>query len=251
MNTERVFRHYCHILDKLIDDFDYFKYYFQSPSSIDDIIGEYEENFMPSLEIRFGISRGCLIDRGFGTVVKFNVMDKNGEPFALCEREERIYKLAQRSNFSKYLAECKYVGTYRKTIHSFYYGDMWDNMPDVFDESKAESAFSAAEEDGLDKDEIEIVIPLYAYEEFPSSGDCSSVDRSQAKGNYRNSPLGERNRIIAAAFMDYYGEAEYHDFSDFCELTGIDDLHLGNVYIDDCSVVLLDYAGFNSKSLEY
>lgn len=248
MNIERTFKHYCEILDEIIDNYDYFKYYFQYPVSIEDVLGEYETNWLNNIDIRFGISRGCIIDRGYGTVVKFNLYDCEGEPFELCEKEERIYKLAERSNFSKYLAECKYLGTYKKVIQ-FYpmESDVCGEFGETFDSAQVEKWMKEQAEDGMEMEEIYISIPLYGYEEV-ETGDSSGRPATKAPARYRQSPLGQRNGAIAVAFADYYGETEFHDFTEFCELVGINDLHLGNVCITDSDVILIDYAGYHDHN---
>ena len=80
MNKKLIFEYYSRLLDKLIDEHDYFKYYFQDPTT--QYFGRLREN---GLRIRCGIFRGCLISNNCDYVVKFPLSETGEE---CCEREE-------------------------------------------------------------------------------------------------------------------------------------------------------------------
>ena len=96
-----IYEHFAAILDKLMEE-SYFKYYFQTPWSLEDDI-----EISDTISIKYGASRGCIIDRDFPYVVKFDLyIDRENEIGTFCKKEIDTYEVARRANFSNYLVEC-------------------------------------------------------------------------------------------------------------------------------------------------
>lgn len=251
---DMIFKHYSRILDDLIDEYNFFRYYFQRPYSIgDDILGEYEaETFQAwCLDIRFGISRGCLIDNSYDYVVKFDFPDEIEN--ACCDDEVYIYNQAKCEGFEKYLAEPIFLGVYTKTINTYSAYDINTSMDDFygFDEEDFSNKLQSAKNDfGFEREEITIELPLYAYPRaeyynFPRVSDEDSA--RLAKSNCEESPLLERSMAVAATFMRQYGEEVFDAFSEFLQTMKINDLHAGNVMKHNGHLILTDYCGYHDK----
>ena len=249
---EQIFKHFSFILDELISDYNFFEYYFQNPYSLDeDILGEYEGGIFAncSLDIRFGASRGCIIDNCYDYVVKFDFPDR--VECACCEDEVNIYNDAISLGFEKYLAKPLFIGTYTKTIKTYTMSDIESNIIDFygFDEEEFSDKLQTAVDNwDMEKQEVTIEIPLYAYPraekyKFPY---VTNEESDRFIANLPDtSPLLERSASVAVAFVKEYGEEEFEKFSNFlCEMN-VNDLHAGNIMKVGDKLVLTDYCGFH------
>lgn len=251
---EQIFKHFSHILDELISEYNFFQYYFQCPYSIDeDILGEYEGGIFAnySLDMRFGASRGCIIDNCYDYVVKFDFPDQI--EYASCDEELGIYEMAESLGFEKYLARPIYLGNYKKTIHTYTHRDVTDNIIDFYgfnEEEFSDKLQMAVDNWDLEQEEITIEIPLYAYPraekyKFPK---VESEESSRFIASHSDtSPLLERSTAVAMAFVKEYGEEEFEKFSEFLYERNINDLHTSNIMKIGDHLVLTDYCGFHSN----
>lgn len=247
MNSREVFAHYITILDNLIDDYNFFRFYFQSPYSLDEnIVGEYEEGYLKeeNIDIRFGASRGCIIDYNFPYVVKF---DLDGEQGA-CENEVKTYETAKLAGFERYLCEPIYLGDYIRTFEFYPYTEIVCN--NVFFNNFNENDFTEelyyAMDEGLNTKTITICIPLYAYpraEKYSAKIDYSHEVKNEVRKSH--SPLAERSSTIGCAFIDEYGLMAFKEFSDFLEEHKVNDLHSGNIMSLNGHLIITDFSGYN------
>ena len=100
MNREEVFKHYSHILDTLIDDTLFYKYFFQNPFCLnDDIYGCFNKPW----NIHFGATRACVEDETYPYVIKTNLQD-----FTACEDEEEAYRDAVNEGLENRLYDALY-----------------------------------------------------------------------------------------------------------------------------------------------
>ena len=94
-----------------------------------------------------------------------------------------------------------------------------------------------------------ISLQLYAY---PRAISFSSYRYNylskEEEEEISESPLAQRNELIAAAFIQDWGFDKFEALSEFCEDCDINDIHTGNVGIIRGKIVLIDYAGFHSSS---
>lgn len=251
MNKEKIFNHFAAILDNMIDNSLFWDTYFQMPSSIPNIYGsDIDDESIPSnISIRFGISRGCIIDNEYDYVVKFDVeTDSSGD--SICEREVDLYASAREYGVEKYLVHPSYIGTYIKTI-TFYdakkmehYIDWLEYDPVGFDED-----FMEREEKFGELKRITIEVPLYAYERAYGYNFTMLVDSEEERchsiAEASCSPLRKRSLQVAMEFIHRYGVEEYEKFGVFLEDNNVNDLHPGNVGELNNEFVLIDFAGFH------
>jgi len=254
MKATMIFNHYKNILDELLSESNFFKYYFQVPTSLcEDICWEdWEEEcralFDNSTSIRFGATRGCFIDDTYDYVVKFDLPEaqENGS----CSDEVLIYDAAVQNDLEKFFAQPIYLGTYTKKIKFYPYSDLYDyfDCPEFFDETFfCKKLQSMIEEYDMEKEEITISIPLYAYpraerhEFHVYEEDQDEIYRSISRSN---SPLVEREAGIGYAFVSLYGEEVFDALTEFCDEHEINDLHTGNVMEVNGELIFTDYCGY-------
>lgn len=231
MSNNTIFNHYCEVIDSLIDNYDYFKLYFQHPESMGDID-------LDDVKLRFGISKGCIIaDNDF--VVKFNLSD-----YTYCDKEEWVYDAAKSQDLSYYLTECFYLGEYKRTIKTC---DINEQYCPYFNCDIR--SFVISNEHQVKN--ITICIPLYCYKKVDIIWSDKYHNDDFEKGcpldSYTNSPIGQRNWRIAEKFIELYGEEEFNRFTEFCEDYEIADLHSGNCGFINDKLVFLDYSGFEDE----
>ena len=251
MDKKEIFQHYSRILDNMLDESLFFDTYFQSCYSMEDIEGSIDDAAVPEgLDIRFGVSRGCLIDNDYDYVVKFDI-DFDNDGGSICEREIEFYREAARKGLEKYFASAAYIGTYTKTITFYNIEEIERNLDWIdYNPTDFDEAFMRAEDNFGELLPITISIPLYAYPKADSycysnlieeeEERCKSIARSS------DSPLRRRNLQIAMEFIHLYGEDEYDRLSDFLELCDINDLHYKNMGFIDGNLVIIDYGGYHS-----
>lgn len=236
MKTE-IFEHYSNILDNLISVYDFAKYYFQNPFTLDNGIRE------GNLKIVSGSSRGCIIDTSYDWVVKY---DLEGCGVNTCEKEEHIYEAAMRNSVEKFFVEAIYLGTYCRSFEYFeeksfehVYCHVESFMADDFMEEVGEK-----EEEGEKKKVISIELPLYAYRRANAFFPESILDVGKVRKKLGVSPLTEKHIVVGHEFSKAYTEEEYKKLVAFLEKEGINDLHCGNVGMINGKPVLIDYCGY-------
>lgn len=239
MRFNEVFKFYSNIIDEMIESDDFFKLFFQRPTSYDDNMDGFCARNRAHYEVCFGASRGCIVSDCQDYVVKFDV-----EEYDYSRVEEDITEYAFNCGMDKYIAPCTYIGTYHKKIHFYDINDL-DGFccSEYFDSSELEDIYERSDCEYMD---INIAIPLFAYPKaithphYASAPDRSCYDIASK----HDSPLDNQSREIAARFIEEYGEDAYIEFSDFCLEHGINDIHTGNVGTIDGRFVIIDYAGF-------
>lgn len=235
MNQRAIFRHFSVILDKLISKSDFYKIYFQAPYTTDDDIKI--NNF---LSLSTGISRGCLIDKRYNYVVKFqlNNVEKN-----FCDKESNIYDYAMACGLEKCFARPIYIGTYTNTFKSYLLDDVLQTIDTWYDEDEFYKKFPEVKE-FCEKTLITISIDLFAYPRAKTHIPLNSYSQNDEKyAKNFSSPLGEFNLAIAAEFISEYGEEFYDSLTDFLYHWGINDIHYGNIGKINGNICIIDYAG--------
>ena len=242
MDKIEIFNHFSELLDNLIIDFNFFKYYLQEPYSLDEDIYPSDWNY-EDLIFYNGATRACLLDKNFPYVIKFNLCN-----FESCEFEEEIYSKANHCGLEKYFEELFYVGTYERviTFPSFEALNEYSWSRFFWDEKEFNEILELVEQDYFS--EIKISIPLYAarrgqkvkfdYNFFftPSS--------EVEKERFNKSPLIKESPIIAENFIKNYGTEEFFKLSDFLTFHRINDLHSDNVMFFEDGLKISDYAGY-------
>lgn len=250
MNKNEVFTHFSSILDNMLYHSLFFCTYFQNPDSEEDFYGSYDDPAMPdNLKIKFGATRGCIIDDNYDYVVKFDV-EADAFGFA-CEREKELYGCAQANFLDQYFAPCIYLGKYVKTIQFYDYFDITRNLNWCgYNWQEYEEDFMREEEKFGNIHEITISIPLYAYPKarpHALMGIMGSSDENEYmhKAQKITSPMRDSNLAVAIDFIRQYGEEEYQRLTDFLYEKDINDLHLSNFGDIDGHYVCLDYSGYH------
>lgn len=239
MKKLEIFNAYCEVLDDLLENNNFMKYYLQNPTSL--VHGFSYKN----VTIDCGITKGCISIAPLNYIVKFNLTEDN---YHFCEKEQSIYWLAKRAGFGQYFPETMFIGTYSKTIH------FWPQ--ESFKESSydCEEAFDQEFETALkDKtlgelEDITINLPLFAYEKCDIIGvvEDESINGIIFPKN-TTSPLLEIDKTIAKTFIDCYGYEEFYDFSKFLALLNIHDLHNNNCGFVNERFVILDFSSLTSS----
>ena len=250
MNKQAVFSHFSKILDDMIENSSFFSYYFQQPHSLDDIYGSYADVALSeNLAIKFGATRGCIVDDEYDYVVKFDI-DEDGITGSACEREESIYMRAKEEGFAPYFAEVEYIGSFTKT-YMFY--DAWriEQKISYCDYYDFEDDFMQHEDDYGELRPVTVSIPLYAYRRAQPHW-CNNPryeDNEEYKTMARkiNSPMRDRNLAVAIDFVREYGEEVYQALSTFMYEENINDLHGGNVGDIDGHLCFIDYSGYHGS----
>lgn len=249
MKATMIFNHFKNILDELIEESSFFAHYFQNPVSLgEDIIWEdweecrtlYENN----TSLCFGATRGCMVDDSYDYVVKFDLDEsENGS----CVEEVDIYDAAAQNGLERFFAKPIYLGTYTKTFKFF----PWDSsLPfDFFDETYFEEKLQKMiDEHRIERKEITISIPLYAYpkaERHEFHVYEEDQDETYRSVSHSNSPLVEREAGIGYAFVKQYGEEVFDALTEFLDKHEINDLHTGNVMEIDGELIFTDYCGYH------
>ena len=252
MNKQAVFGHFAALMDDMLDNSLFFPCYFQNPTTLDDnIYGSCDDAAVPeNVSIRFGVSRGCIIDENYDYVVKFDLDPEYME--SCCKREVNIFKHAKEHYLDQYFTEIEYLGTYTRTIQFYDYHAVsrafnWYGYDSDFDKD-----FMKEEDNYGDILPITISIPLYGCaradtvkrNQWAFSSDKNNDNYVKQVHSYSFSPLMERNEDVAVSFMRAYGEDVYARLSDFLEDEHVNDIHSGNVGMLNDKLVLIDYAGF-------
>lgn len=251
MNKHEVFAHFSSILDDMLDNSLFFETFWQAPYSSEDFYGSIDdESFPENLTMRFGATRGCLIDDNYDYVVKFDVEEDNNG--SACEREDYLYQEACKEQLNQYFAECMYLGTYTKTIRFYDYCNIDRNISWYgYNWQEFEQDFMEKEDYFGDIHDIVISIPLYAYpkaQPHRPMGIAGAHDENEYinKAQKIVSPMRNENLIVAIDFIRQYGEEEYHRITDFLLREDVNDLHQSNLGDIDGHYVLLDYSGYHS-----
>lgn len=255
MNKREVFKHFSNIFDDMLYHSLFWNTYFQAPYSMEDASGSIDNIAFPeNLSMKFGATRGCLIDTNYDYVVKFDIEgDANGYA---CEREEYLYNKATDAGVEQYFAECVYLGTYTKTIHFYDYRDIERNMNWCgYDWREFEQDFMENEDYFGEIHDITISIPLYAYPKaeehcympFPRGEENEYINKAQKIV----SPLRDRNLAVAIEFISEYSEDDYQTLTDFLCAYDINDLHAGNLADIKGHYTIIDYAGYHCGDSEY
>ena len=251
MNKQAIFAHFSKILDNMLDNSLFFETYFQYPTSIENIYGSADDEIMTeNLSIRFGATRGCIIDENYDYVVKFDVDEDDYG--SVCSVEHSIYQAAKSRNLHQYFAEVEYIGSYTKTIMFYDLYQINREMDPCYDYDNIEfdKEFAEHEDSFGELHPVTISIPLYAYRKAkPHWGIMHKNADSQTYRNIANSidsPMRERNLAVAIDFISEYGEEAYLELSEFMSEENINDLHSGNVGNIDGHFVFIDFAGYHS-----
>lgn len=252
MDKNMVFNHYSNILDNMIENSLFWSTFLQHGDSIDDVEGSIDDpSFPENLQMRFGISRACLIDDMFDWVVKFDIdCDAYGD--SMCEREVSLYKEAKANHLDAYFTQAVYIGTYHKSIQFYDYEKIdhylnWCGYnPEEFDEN-----FMKHEDDFGEIVPITINIPLFAYPRattYRYTMFYNNEETTELENEARSisSPLRKRALQIAMEFIYKYGMEQYQKLSDFLYENSVNDLHRNNIGCVNGNLVIIDYAGYYS-----
>lgn len=257
MKATMIFNHFKNILDELIDETNFFKFYFQNPATMEEDVywedwEEFDSLYTNSTSLRFGATRGCLIDDTYDWVVKFD-LDEAAE-HGTCDDEINFYDHAAQNHLEKYFAQPIYLGRYSKTFKFYNWCDIYEIFEDgypFFDETWfVDKLQEAIDNYDLTKKEITITIPLYAYPRaerydfYQHDYEACQNQETLKKVSDSNSPLIERNSRIGFIFAEKYGEEEFFRLSEFLEEMHIDDLHINNVMEVNGELVITDYSGY-------
>lgn len=250
MNKNEVFAHFSSILNDMLDTSLFFETFWQAPYSSEDFYGSYDDEALPeNLNIKFGATRGCIIDDNYDYVVKFDV-ESDALGYA-CEREEYLYNEASRENLNQYFAECVYLGTYTKVIRFYDYYEISRHMNWYgYNWQEFEQNFMNNEDYFGEIHDITISIPLYAYPKARPHyfmGVAGSQDENEyiSKAQKIVSPMRDSNLAVAVDFIRQYGEEAYQLVTDFLYANDINDLHCANFADIDGHYVAIDYAGYH------
>lgn len=242
---DKTFTFYSKVLDTLIENNEFFQYYFQAPYSlIDRSVADMDEAFncgKYNIEMYFGATRGCIVCDDCDEIIKFDL--DTVEAYA-CEDELNVYHAAEMCGLSKCFVRARYIGTYTKTIYTYSSYNFDFENDDYFSEFDFQSMIK---KDALTKCEITIKVPLFAYEKADNISFTSSAieDEDEKVAKSHNSPLLERSEVIAASFVHEYGETIYEELSNFLIEWDVNDIHYGNIGWVGGRFVLIDYAGYH------
>ena len=240
MNKKEVFAHYSHIMDDMLHGSLFFSCFFQNPTILDDnVYGDDTEGLPSTISIKFGATRGCIIDDDYDYVVKFDLDPSFGTK--ACSHELNVFNDAKVWGLDPYFSEVEYLGTYTRIIQFYDYRAIekhfnWYAYYGDFDED-----FMKEEENYGDVLPIVISIPLYGYKKASRVNRPRRVDRDFS---YGASPLAEHTEV-AFLFINEYGTDVFNSLSAFLEEENINDIHGGNIGLVDGHLVIIDYAGYN------
>lgn len=157
-----------------------------------------------------GVSRCALIDDDYEWVVKWSILGEKD----YCEDEVESFEAAKNYGIEQLMAEEAYIGDWVDEANYIYLR---------LYAAKRAISFYPTQYRGLTSEEEQL-----------SSG----------------SPLAERNESIAAAFICDWGLENFELLDKFCRDRRINDIHTGNVGLIGGRIVLIDYAGFHSSSVD-
>ena len=232
---QEIFQHFSKILDKQIQEHPFWAYYYAYPFSMEEVCGR-------NVKVVCGASRGCMIDRNYDWVVKWNL---DGVDTNYCEIEEQMYEKAVAAGVEDCFAPVYFLGTYRTKVWTWpalsYADDDW------YCDGTDEDFMTWVENNELteeDMEEVEIELPLWCARKAQDAFDLRSSEESEESAREYDSPLVERAIEIGAAFVETYGVDMYYELSAFLNENGVNDIHYGNIGMLDGEVVLIDYAGY-------
>ncbi len=249
MNKNEVFAHFSSILDNMLAHSLFFCTYFQQPCGGENFYGSIDDEAMPdNLKIRFGATRGCIVDDDYDYVCKFDVEPDNMG--SCCEREISIYSRAKEYNLNQYFAEAKFLGTYVKTIQFYDYDKIERNIDWFgYNWEDFERDFLANEESFGDIHSITISIPLYGYPKAKPHLPSGTTNENEyiQKAQRIASPMRDSNLCVAIDFIREYGEEEYSRVTEFMYEENINDLHFANFGDVEGHYVAIDYSGYHDS----
>lgn len=164
--------------------------------------------FTPTIRCCSGISRCALIDDEYEWIVKWDILFDDD----YCEKEAQTFQEAKQLGIDDMMAEEEYVGDWVDE-ENYIYLRLY----------AAKRAISFSNGNYLNLEEEEHPIP-------------------------KTSPLAERSKHIAAAFIHDWGIEQFEKLDKFCRNKRINDIHRGNVGLINGKVVLIDYAGYYNSS---
>lgn len=245
---QEIFQHYSRVLDELIDTYDFCKFYFQNPTSLDYTLKSEELD----ISLTCGVSRGCVIDDAYDWVVKFDFDDCRDQE-ASCRTEVDTYEEALRDGLEDFFAKPLYLGEYCRKVKFYDWNDLYYDMDieciEGFEDCLFNDCVNRLEEDDIEMKEEPIYLRLYAYpraKEFR----YPCIDNRTVR-SLRHSPLTEKNAIVGYVFETHYDADQLERFIEFLEEHDINDLHCGNVGEIGGMPVLIDYAGYHSDDKYY
>ena len=227
-----IFQHYSTLLDKVLQgNSTYWKTWLQAPFSI-------SRTYMgKSVYVSCGVDRAAIVDMDCDWIVKFGL-----ESTDQCDSELQLYDRAKHEGMAKYLCECRYVGTYERTIQFWNYvvadNFIWE------DKDEFEKRFRAIKNGLGPRMNIQIELPLYAYKRATKADFNFGLSKEELEfcDSYHTSPLTHCYKEVAIRFKNTYGIEEFEKFSECCNNYGINDLHIGNVGMVDGRFVVIDWA---------
>ena len=236
MDRKKVFEYYSSILDEKAQDYSVFKSFLTNPSCC---YYDSDADF-GDLHVVCGATRAALITDDYNYVVKIDIdTDEGGD--CISERELAIWKMVADSHLAQCFTEIEFLGYYVRhwNWYAFHTEEvMLDWNEDEFEKYVAEQ--------GYEKEYVTISIPLYGCEKadtdtfhYPNS----SLEVKEYVETHA-SPLCERCKDIAEAFIMDYGYEIYEELTDFCYESGVNDIHKGNIGYIDNKIVLLDFGGY-------
>ena len=230
---DSTFKFYSDILDKMINEKKFWRYYFLGPYNMD-----YGMQIDDDTWFHCGATRGCIVNYNCDEVIKFVFEDGNE-----CENELNIYQAACEVGLDKCFVPCRFLGTYSRDVEVMEY----------YDDAASQAKYSSEPDDWDDIIEDELItrhirVKLYAYPRIDDDdGDFICNGLSPEENNFcrkHSSPLTERSFKVGIEFLREYGEEVFYDLGDFCSEWHVNDLHTGNVGYLNGHVVILDYAGY-------
>lgn len=247
MDRNEIFQHFKMVLDDLIDHSVLFKTYLQCPRYLSEGVYGGGYGIPANISMFTGVTRACIVDNNFDWVVKFDIdEDRYG---SACEREERIYKYAEKENLQNYFSEVIYLGTYKKAFnfYPYYNVEQWADLEDRESVGAFEKAFFKYKNEFSSVQHIVVEFPLYGYRRINAESPINykmATKKEVTQIKKFRSPLTEKTFSVAVEFFREYGEKEYQKLSDFLIKNDINDIHGGNVgYIDE-KIIIIDYAGY-------
>lgn len=240
MDKKAVFEHYCGVLDHMLEDSWNLRVFLQAPYTHD---GDYDFDYGC---IKFGATRGTIIDNDYDYVVKFDVDTDDTDEY-VSDREIAIYQYALEKNVAQYFTEACFLGTYTKSFEWYSENELGSDTNATEEEFRA--LIEEEKEKGLETEWVTISIPLFGYEKADCDRYCCANTTPEEDAFLHNhpSPLSERSENVAAAFVHEYGIENYLELSTFCAEYGVNDLHEYNIGYINNRIVIIDFAGYHCE----
>ena len=251
MDKQKVFEHFSHVLDNLIDSSAYFKTYLQYPSLMEfDIEGHRYPELDSNIDIYSGCTRTCIIDEQYDYVVKFDT-DTDDWGGSICEREAEIYRDACEYGVADCFNEIVYVGTYTRTINFYDAEIIYRYCPSYWSYVSFMDEYRDCDESKFGEIiPITISVPLFACPRAKRHSFSTPTPQEMAETETRakkvKSPLYEKNFAIAFEFIRYYGYEKFVALSQFSNEHFVNDIHFNNIGNVNGSICLIDYGGYHS-----